>query len=168
MKGECFLLPVVMIVMVLSNFFSVYRLQSEVDEVLGNKESVSAEDLEKLQYTEQVCALTENTIEELQVASNNCSGMQYQILCCYYRSKYICFHAHLLNLQVLLETLRMYPPIWGIRRSPGPGGIKVGGYHIPEGTHIGVGMIPSIAMATRGLCDILYYVTKWMLVRQEV
>ena len=33
------------------------RLQSEVDEVLGNKESVSAEDLEKLQYTEQVYVL---------------------------------------------------------------------------------------------------------------
>ena len=46
--------------MVLSNFFSVYRLQSEVDEVLGNKESVSAEDLEKLQYTEQVCILNCN------------------------------------------------------------------------------------------------------------
>ena len=58
LKGECFLLPVVMIVMVLSNFFLVYRFQSEVDEVLGNKESVSAEDLEKLQYTEQVCVLT--------------------------------------------------------------------------------------------------------------
>jgi len=36
---------------------SVYRLQSEVDEVLGNKESVSAEDLTNLQYTEQVCLL---------------------------------------------------------------------------------------------------------------
>jgi len=46
-----------MIVMVLSNIFSVSRLQSEVDEVLGNKESVSAEDLEKLQYTEQVYVL---------------------------------------------------------------------------------------------------------------
>ena len=46
-----------MIVMVLSNFFSACRLQSEVDEVLGNKESVSAEDLEKLQYTEQVLIL---------------------------------------------------------------------------------------------------------------
>ena len=44
-------------VMVLSNLFSVYRLQSEVDEVLGNKESVSAEDLVNLQYTEQVCVL---------------------------------------------------------------------------------------------------------------
>ena len=44
----------VMIVMVFNNFFSVYRLQSEVDEVLGNKESVSAEDLVDLQYTEQV------------------------------------------------------------------------------------------------------------------
>ena len=42
-------------------------------------------------------------------------------------------------LQVLLETLRMYPPIWGIRRSLGPGGTKVGGYHIPEGTQIVVG-----------------------------
>ena len=57
LKGECFLLPVVMIVMVLSNLFSVSRLQSEIDEVLGNKESVSAEDLEKLQYTEQVYVL---------------------------------------------------------------------------------------------------------------
>ena len=36
---------------------SVYRLQLEVDEVLGNKESVSAEDLTNLQYTEQVCLL---------------------------------------------------------------------------------------------------------------
>ena len=35
------------------------RLQSEVDEVLGNKESVSAEDLENLQYTEQVCVQLE-------------------------------------------------------------------------------------------------------------
>ena len=43
--------------MVFSKLFSLYRLQSEVDEVLGNKESVSAEDLEKLQYTEQVCVL---------------------------------------------------------------------------------------------------------------
>ena len=43
-----------MIEMVLSTLYSVYRLQSEVDEVLGNKESVSAEDLENLQYTEQV------------------------------------------------------------------------------------------------------------------
>jgi len=39
------------------DFFSVYRLQSEVDKVLGNKESVSAEDLTNLQYTEQVCLL---------------------------------------------------------------------------------------------------------------
>ena len=46
-----------MIVMVLSNFFSACRFQSEVDEVLGKKESVSAEDLEKLQYTEQVLIL---------------------------------------------------------------------------------------------------------------
>jgi len=44
-------------VMVITNLFSVYRLQSEVDEVLGNKESVSAEDLVNLQYTEQVCVL---------------------------------------------------------------------------------------------------------------
>jgi len=44
----------VMIVMVFSNVFSVYRLQSEIDEVLENKESVNTEDLEKLQYTEQV------------------------------------------------------------------------------------------------------------------
>jgi len=51
LKGKWFQFPVVMIVMV---FCSVYRLQSEVDEVLGNKENVSAEDLEKLQYTEQV------------------------------------------------------------------------------------------------------------------
>ena len=57
LKGECFLLPVVMIVVVLSNLYSVYRLQSEVDEVLGSKENVSVEDLEKLQYTEQVYVL---------------------------------------------------------------------------------------------------------------
>ena len=32
----------------------VYRVQSEVDEVLGTKSYVNAEDLEKLEYTEQV------------------------------------------------------------------------------------------------------------------
>ena len=47
----------------------------------------------------------------------------------------------LLNPQVLLETLRMYPPGFGIARCPGPGGIKVGGYHIPEGTDIVVGTL---------------------------
>ena len=31
------------------------RLVAEVDEVLGEKDSVSAEDLNKLEYTEQVC-----------------------------------------------------------------------------------------------------------------
>jgi len=45
----------------IQSLFSVSRLQSEVDEVIGNKESVSAEDLEKLQYTEQVCIPTANT-----------------------------------------------------------------------------------------------------------
>ena len=30
------------------------RLESEVSEVLGDKDSVTVEDLEKLQYTEQV------------------------------------------------------------------------------------------------------------------
>lgn len=32
----------------------VYRVQLEVDEVLGTKTFVSAEDLDKLEYTEQV------------------------------------------------------------------------------------------------------------------
>ena len=32
-----------------------YRVQAEIDEVLGNKTHVSAEDLEKLEYMEQVC-----------------------------------------------------------------------------------------------------------------
>ena len=51
--------------MVFSKLFSLYRLQSEVDEVLGNKESVSAEDLEKLQYTEQVHVCNKcNTVSE--------------------------------------------------------------------------------------------------------
>ena len=62
----------------------------------------------------------------------------------------------LLNFQVLLETLRMYPPAFGISKSPGPGGIKVGGYHIPEGTQITVGtwvscMIPAEANMTTGM-----------------
>ena len=33
------------------------RLVAEVDEVLGDKDTVSAEDIEKLQYTEQVSKL---------------------------------------------------------------------------------------------------------------
>ena len=34
--------------------FLVRRVQTEVDEVLGNKTDVSVEDLEKLEYMEQV------------------------------------------------------------------------------------------------------------------
>ena len=70
LKGERFLLPVVMIVMVLSNLYSVYRLQSEVDEVLENKESVSAEDLGNLQYTEQVNVPIVNAIIHSQYPSS--------------------------------------------------------------------------------------------------
>ena len=32
-----------------------YRLLEEINEVLGDKTAVSAEDVEKLTYTEQVC-----------------------------------------------------------------------------------------------------------------
>ena len=35
----------------------IYRLESEVSDVLGDKDFVTMEDLEKLQYTEQVCTL---------------------------------------------------------------------------------------------------------------
>ena len=34
--------------------YVIKRVKMEVDEVLGTKEQVTAEDLEKLQYTEQV------------------------------------------------------------------------------------------------------------------
>ena len=34
------------------------RLVAEVDEVLGDKDTVSAEDLNKLEYTEQVCLMS--------------------------------------------------------------------------------------------------------------
>jgi len=34
----------------------------------------------------------------------------------------------------------MYPPFDRVDRCPGPGGIQVGGYHIPEGTQIIVGI----------------------------
>ena len=35
----------------------ISRLQLEVDEVLGDSNYVSADDLEKLEYTEQVCTM---------------------------------------------------------------------------------------------------------------
>ena len=35
-------------------YMDMYRVQSEVDKVLGTKDHVSVEDLEKLEYTEQV------------------------------------------------------------------------------------------------------------------
>jgi len=47
---------------------------------------------------------------------------------------------NLAEFQVLLEALRMYPPAFGTARRPCLGGIKVGGYHIPEGTQITVGI----------------------------
>jgi len=40
----------------------------------------------------------------------------------------------------------MYPPFDRVDRCPGPGGIQVGSYHIPEGTQIIVGikcMVPA-------------------------
>ena len=47
------------------------RLQSEVTEVLGDKVSVNAEDLEKLQYTEQVSThLTRRNIIIIQHCMN--------------------------------------------------------------------------------------------------
>ncbi len=41
-----------------------------------------------------------------------------------------------LSLQVLLETLRMHPPVFGIGKETPPEGLTVGGYHIPGGTHL--------------------------------
>ena len=35
-------------------FCVIYRVQAEVDEILGNKDRLGAEDLEKLEYIEQV------------------------------------------------------------------------------------------------------------------
>ena len=35
----------------------ILRVQLEVDKVLGNKNHISADDLDKLEYTEQVCVL---------------------------------------------------------------------------------------------------------------
>ena len=39
-------------------YFSVGRLESEISEVLGDRDHVTIEDLEKLQYTEQVGSVT--------------------------------------------------------------------------------------------------------------
>ena len=43
-------------------WLTFYRLQLEVDDVLGTKKYVSAEDLDKLQYTEQVATSLVNII----------------------------------------------------------------------------------------------------------
>ena len=42
----------------------------------------------------------------------------------------------------------MYPPFDRVDRCPAPGGIKVGGYHIPEGTQITVGTLSLTAWYT--------------------
>ena len=42
-------------IILVARFNYIYRVQTEVDEVLGGKNCVSPEDLEKLEYTEQVC-----------------------------------------------------------------------------------------------------------------
>ncbi|XP_064406607.1 cholesterol 24-hydroxylase-like [Halichondria panicea] len=38
--------------------------------------------------------------------------------------------------QVLLETLRMHPPVPGIAKEVAPEGLDVGGYHVPGGTSL--------------------------------
>ncbi|XP_064406489.1 cholesterol 24-hydroxylase-like [Halichondria panicea] len=38
--------------------------------------------------------------------------------------------------QVLLETLRMHPPVPGIGKEVAPEGLDVGGYHVPGGTSL--------------------------------
>ena len=47
------------------------RLEAEVSEVLGNKTYVGEEELEKLQYTEQVC------LEDLASYLSDCSKNYY-------------------------------------------------------------------------------------------
>ncbi len=58
------------------------------------------------------------------------------------------YRNHLLNavplLQVLMETLRMHPPAAGIGKEAAPGGLDVGGYHIPGGTPLIVRMLMSV------------------------
>ncbi|XP_064405692.1 cholesterol 24-hydroxylase-like [Halichondria panicea] len=66
------------------------RLQAEVEEVLEGRTEVTNEDLEKLQYTEQV----------------------------------------------LLEVLRLYPPVTGVSKQAMEGGIQLGEYFISGGTFL--------------------------------
>ena len=52
-----------------------HRLEAEVSEVLGNKTYVGEEELEKLQYTEQVCLHNNNIIIFLCTVSWQHTGM---------------------------------------------------------------------------------------------
>ena len=40
---------------ILRTYYTLCRLEAEISEVLGNKTYVGEEELEKMQYTEQVC-----------------------------------------------------------------------------------------------------------------
>ncbi len=43
-----------------------------------------------------------------------------------------------------METLRMHPPVPAIAKEAAPGGLDVGGYHIPGGTALIVRMLMSV------------------------
>ena len=110
------------------------RLEAEVSEVLGNKTYVGEKELEKLQYTEQVC------LEDLAGYLSDCSKSYKfcnSIIGLINKSKcLLLIHSVSSNMQVLKETLRMYGPLIAITKCSPPGGITLNGYHIPGGTRL--------------------------------
>lgn len=61
-------------------------------------------------------------------------------------------------LQVLLETLRLYPPVTMISRAAKKGGVTLSGYHITEGTQISVCFYVQPMLASR-IDQLLLYFT---------
>ena len=86
---------------------AIIRLLDEVDEVLGDKDTVSAEDIEKLQYTEQVSY----NAPLLLVYSVIITLLLWTLLCTYIAWT---ISSH---IQCVLEGLRMYPPITGSHKT---------------------------------------------------
>ena len=57
------------------------------------------------------------------------------------------------SMQVLMETLRLYPPVFGIIKQAKKGGVTLGGYAIPEGTQIMVRYKHNVNFSA--VCDLM-------------
>ena len=97
------------------------RLLQEIDSVLQDNASITSEVLDKLTYMDQVCFLLQTHKPLVSI---------------------ICIKVGILDtyLQVLKETLRLYPAVPGSMKYV-PKGYELSGYVMPQNTQVLVGMM---------------------------